>query len=108
MSKTYHVDTWFHPMQGFPQGSQLNRRYLESNLVCSDDDKRAYIREDFDWILFQIDSIKESSPSHFELDCIYVGVVGSQQDAYDYLEGRSSKNPPGPAQHYIATNCILD
>jgi hypothetical protein len=105
MSKNVHVDTWFHPMQDFEPGVHLNRRYLESNLVCSDDDTRAYIREDFDWILFKIDSRKASGAGKFELDCIYVGIVGSQNEAYEYLDGRISKNPPGPAEHYIATGC---
>jgi hypothetical protein len=108
LSKTYNVDTWFPPFEDLPPQGRAKARPIESRLVCSDDGNRAYVREEFGWMIFKIDSTSKKGGGLVDLDCVYVDTVGTQKEAYEYLEGRVSKHPPGPAQHYCATNCKPD
>ena len=107
MSKTVHVDTWFGPLEDFPPGTEIKRRYPESNLVCSDDDTRAYVREDFVWLLFRVARKQDTSPDRFELDCVHVHTVTSEKEAFAYLEGEMTQLPPNKPKTFTATGCTL-
>jgi hypothetical protein len=62
MSKPYKVDTWIGPFEDFPEGTEIHTRELEHDLVCSDDEKRAYVKEGDEWVLFEIVEKAASNP----------------------------------------------
>jgi hypothetical protein len=105
MSKIYKVDVWFPPFRDLPEGTENSPQEIKRELICSDDEKRAYVREDHQWILFEIAEKKSSNPPGFEIECIYVDKSFNETDADDFLEGRLKKPVPGTAQHYTANHC---
>ena len=105
MSKTYKVDVWFPPFRDLPQAAENSPQEIKRELICSDDEKRAYAKEDDQWILFLIAEKTDRNPPGFEIDCVYVDKVSNETDANEFLEGRLKKPVPGPAQHYTATHC---
>jgi len=99
MSKLYKVDVWFPPFRDLPEGAENSTREIKRELVCSDDEKRAYAKEDDQWILFEISEKTDSNPPGFEIDCVYVDKISNETDANDFLEGRL-KIPVYTATHW--------
>jgi hypothetical protein len=105
MSKPYKVDTWIGPFEDFPEGTEIHTRELEHELVCSDDEKRAYVKEGDEWVLFEIVEKAASNPPGDKIEFAYLDKVSSETDAKAFIEGRLKKHAPGPAQHYTANHC---
>jgi hypothetical protein len=108
MSKNYKVDVWIQPAREWPAGAENSPREIKRELICSDDEKRAFAKEDDYWILFQIDSIKKNVNSRFDIECIDAGIASSEREALDFLVGLVTKQSPTLALSYTATNCTLD